>query len=166
MKKLLSAAYDLAVANDGEEGLSLALSTQPDLILTDFNMPKMTGKELLRRLRQEPSLDDVPVIVLTGNEEDQLRVDLLRNGAQDFLVKPFSVEELRRAHRQPSARQAGATAVTRGAAEPRAGHRGAGRGGRRASCGAAGRAGGDADRARRGRAGQSSQDHLSDVGLA
>ena len=95
MNAVLSGSYELAVASDGEQGLSLALSGKPDLILTDFNMPKMTGQELLRRLRQEPSLEDVPVIVLTGHEDDQLRVDLLRNGAQDFLVKPFSVEELR-----------------------------------------------------------------------
>ena len=95
MNAVLSGNYDLATAGDGEEGLRLALSTRPDLILTDFNMPKMTGQELLQRLRQESSLDDVPVIVLTGHEDDQLRVDLLRNGAQDFLVKPFSVEELR-----------------------------------------------------------------------
>jgi len=95
MNAVLSASYDLATAGDGEEGLRLALSTRPDLILTDFNMPKMTGQELLKRLRQETALDDVPVIVLTGHEDDQLRVDLLRNGAQDFLVKPFSVEELR-----------------------------------------------------------------------
>jgi signal transduction histidine kinase len=95
MNAVLAGSYDLATAGDGEEGLRLALSTRPDLILTDFNMPRMTGQELLQRLRQETSLDDVPVIVLTGHEDDQLRVDLLRNGAQDFLVKPFSVEELR-----------------------------------------------------------------------
>jgi signal transduction histidine kinase len=95
MNAVLSGSYDLATAADGEEGLQLALTTRPDLILTDFNMPKMTGQELLQRLRLETALDDVPVIVLTGHEDDQLRVDLLRNGAQDFLVKPFSVEELR-----------------------------------------------------------------------
>src|SRR5882724_8626664 len=95
MNAVLAGAYELTVAADGEQGLNLALSMRPDLILTDFNMPKMTGQELLRRLRQEPSLEDVPVIVLTGHEDDQLRVDLLRSGAQDFLVKPFSVEELR-----------------------------------------------------------------------
>ena len=95
MNAVLAGVYELTVASDGEQGLSLALSMRPDLILTDFNMPKMTGQELLRRLRQEPSLEDVPVIVLTGHEDDQLRVDLLRGGAQDFLVKPFSVEELR-----------------------------------------------------------------------
>jgi signal transduction histidine kinase len=95
MNAVLAGVYELTVAADGEQGLSLALSMRPDLILTDFNMPKMTGQELLRRLRLEPSLEDVPVIVLTGHEDDQLRVDLLRGGAQDFLVKPFSVEELR-----------------------------------------------------------------------
>jgi len=95
MNAVLAGSYDLSTAGDGEEGLRLALTARPDLILTDFNMPKMTGQELLQRLRKESSLDDVPVIVLTGHEDDQLRVDLLRNGAQDFLVKPFSVEELR-----------------------------------------------------------------------
>jgi signal transduction histidine kinase len=95
MSAVLGGTYDLTVASDGERGLSLALSSRPDLILTDFNMPKMTGQQMLLRLRQETSLEDVPVIVLTGHEDDQLRVDLLRNGAQDFLVKPFRVEELR-----------------------------------------------------------------------
>jgi signal transduction histidine kinase len=95
MTAVLAGQYDLQTAGDGEQGLTLALTTTPDLILTDFNMPKMTGQELLRRLRAESALDDVPVIVLTGHEDDALRVDLLRNGAQDFLVKPFSVEELR-----------------------------------------------------------------------
>ena len=95
MNAVLGKAYDLVVASDGEQGLNLALSSRPDLIITDFDMPKMTGREMLRLLRRETSLEDTPVIVLTGREDIQLRVDFLRNGAQEFLVKPFAVEELR-----------------------------------------------------------------------
>ncbi|HXI60018.1 MAG TPA: hybrid sensor histidine kinase/response regulator [Polyangia bacterium] len=91
----LADTYDLVVASDGEQGLRLALTSPPDLILTDVNMPRMSGQEMLRRLQQERSLEDVPVIVLTGQRDEDLRVELLKNGAQDFLNKPFSTPELR-----------------------------------------------------------------------
>jgi len=93
--RALSSDYDVVLASDGEEGLRHALTSPPDLILSDVSMPRMTGPELLRQLRQEPSLADIPLIILTGDGDDQLRLRLLRAGAQDFLVKPFSIEELR-----------------------------------------------------------------------
>jgi signal transduction histidine kinase len=95
INRSLGGVYDVSVAGGGEEGLRLALATRPDLILTDVGMPKMTGVDLLRRLREEPSLDDVPVVILAGDGDDAVRIELLRAGAQDFLVKPFSIEELR-----------------------------------------------------------------------
>src|SRR4029079_16094047 len=67
----LAGNYDLAPAGDGEEGLRLALTTRPDLILTDFNMPKMTGQELLQRLRQETALDAHPVNGITRHHGEQ-----------------------------------------------------------------------------------------------
>jgi signal transduction histidine kinase len=93
--RALSHEYEVTLAGDGEEGLRLALSSPPDLILSDLSMPKMTGQELLRQLRLEPSLTEIPVIVLTADGDDQLRLELLRGGAKDFLIKPFAVEELR-----------------------------------------------------------------------
>lgn len=91
---VLSSVYDVVLAADGEEALSQALASPPDIILTDLQMPRMTGQELLLRVRDEPSLCDVPVVVLTGREDVQVRLELLRSGAQDFLIKPFEVEEL------------------------------------------------------------------------
>src|SRR5450432_2599394 len=95
INRVLSGEYDVTLAADGEEGLRLALASPPDLILSDVSMPVMTGPELLRQLRLEPSLAEIPLIVLTGDGDDQLRLELLRGGANDFLVKPFSMEELR-----------------------------------------------------------------------
>jgi signal transduction histidine kinase len=95
MSRVLSVDYEMVLAGDGEEGLQLALTSPPDLILSDVSMPKMTGPQLLHRLRREPSLAEIPVIVLTGDGDHQLRLELLRGGANDFLVKPFSMEELR-----------------------------------------------------------------------
>jgi signal transduction histidine kinase len=93
--RVLSGEYDVVLAADGEQGLRLALTSPPDLILSDVSMPRMTGQQLLHELRREPSLAEIPVIVLTGDGDDQLRLELLRGGANDFLVKPFSMEELR-----------------------------------------------------------------------
>lgn len=95
INRVLSGEYDVTLAADGEEGLRVALASPPDLILSDVSMPIMSGPDLLRELRLEPSLAEIPVIVLTGDGDDQLRLELLRAGAQDFLVKPFSLEELR-----------------------------------------------------------------------
>jgi DNA-binding response OmpR family regulator len=82
-------------AADGAEGLQKALTLHPDLILSDLNMPKLTGDEMVRALRKIPELDAVPVILLTGRDDEVMRVKLLREGAQDYVAKPCSVEELR-----------------------------------------------------------------------
>lgn len=82
-------------AFDGREGLSRAMELRPDLILTDVMMPELSGDVLVRTLRQQRDLDNTPIMLLTAKADDELRVNLLRNGAQDYLTKPFSVEELR-----------------------------------------------------------------------
>src|SRR5437588_12615277 len=58
-------------------------------------MPRMGGAQLVTELRTRPDFDDMPVIVLSGHTDEQLRIQLLRAGAQDYLVKPFNREELR-----------------------------------------------------------------------
>jgi DNA-binding response OmpR family regulator len=86
------AGYALLEAQNGAQGLELALRTQPDLILLDVAMPEMDGFEVLQRVRKvHPGL---PVIMLTarGSEEDRVRG--LRKGADDYVVKPFSTGEL------------------------------------------------------------------------
>src|SRR6266571_2280422 len=91
----LASEYRVATAFDGREGLEKAQALPPDLILTDVMMPRMRGDELLSELRAHTELATVPVVVLTAKADDDLRVKLLRAGAQDFLTKPFSAEELR-----------------------------------------------------------------------
>jgi len=91
----LASEYRTATAANGQEGLEQAIALQPDLILSDVMMPYLSGDELVQQLRTHPELDTTPVVMLTAKADDELRVQLLRQGAQDYLMKPFSVEELR-----------------------------------------------------------------------
>ncbi|MEB3218255.1 MAG: response regulator transcription factor [Nostocales cyanobacterium 94392] len=84
--------YQVSVANDGLTGLSMARESHPDLILLDWMLPGMTGLEICRRLRTTG--DKVPIILLTAKDEVSDRVAGLDAGADDYVVKPFSVEEL------------------------------------------------------------------------
>ncbi len=90
----LTQDYQVANAFDGQEGLDKALALKPDLIISDLMMPRMGGEELVRQLQIYPDTSFIPVILLTARPDNDLRVRLLREGAKDYLVKPFSVEEL------------------------------------------------------------------------
>ena len=90
----LRGEYRVATAFDGKEGLRLALELVPDLVLTDVMIPQMSGKELVHALRAHPALSTTPVLILTAIADDEARVRLLREGARDFLAKPFRLEEL------------------------------------------------------------------------
>jgi DNA-binding response OmpR family regulator len=84
--------YNVNVANDGLAGLTLARETPPDLMILDWMLPGLSGLELCRRLRSTGS--KVPVIMLTAKDEVGDRVAGLDAGADDYVVKPFSIEEL------------------------------------------------------------------------
>jgi PAS domain S-box-containing protein len=90
----LSGEFRVGTAFDGEEGLQKVLLLNPDLIISDIMMPKMSGDEMVMRLRQDRSLDRVPILVLSAKADDELRLKLLENGAQDYVMKPFPVQEL------------------------------------------------------------------------
>ncbi|GAB4234600.1 MAG: ATP-binding protein [Elainellaceae cyanobacterium] len=90
----LASEYRTATAANGQEGLEQAIALQPDLILSDVMMPYLSGDQFVQQLRTRPELDTTPVVILTAKADDELRVQLLRQGAQDYLMKPFSVEEL------------------------------------------------------------------------
>ena len=83
--------YKVLEAMDGETGLSLALSENPDLILLDVMLPKMDGFEVCRKVREKSS---VPIIMLTAREEEVDKVLGLELGADDYMTKPFSIREL------------------------------------------------------------------------
>lgn len=84
--------YQTLEAYDGEEGLHLARTGNPDLILLDVMLPKMNGFDVCKTLRQEGS--NVPVIILTAREEESDKVLGLEIGADDYITKPFSMREL------------------------------------------------------------------------
>ena len=84
--------YEVSVANDGLTGLTTIRDKDPDLIILDWMMPGMTGVEVCRRLRTTGV--KTPVILLTAKDEVSDRVTGLDAGADDYLVKPFSIEEL------------------------------------------------------------------------
>lgn len=90
--ELSSEGYQVSVAHDGMTGLGLARETQFDLAILDWMLPGLTGVELCRRLRATGS--KVPVILLTARDEVSDRVTGLDAGADDYIVKPFSIEEL------------------------------------------------------------------------
>jgi signal transduction histidine kinase len=91
----LEPAVRTVSAFDGDDGLAKARELSPDLIVSDVMMPGMSGDELVRRVRAEPALARVPLLLLTARADDELRIQLLRLGAQDYVTKPFAVEELR-----------------------------------------------------------------------
>jgi len=86
--------YDVVVAADGEEGLMQIDERQPDLVLLDWMLPKVSGIEVCRRLRGRPETRNLPVIMLTARGEESDRVRGLDTGADDYLTKPFSMTEL------------------------------------------------------------------------
>ena len=91
----LADRYRVEPAFGGREGLEKVLELRPELVLSDVMMPEMSGETLVRELRARPELDEMPIVVLTAKGDDALRVELLRAGAQDYVTKPFSAEELR-----------------------------------------------------------------------
>ncbi|GIO95389.1 response regulator transcription factor [Paenibacillus lautus] len=84
--------YDVLTASNGAEGLKVILSEDPDVVVLDVMMPQVDGFEALRRLREGGST--TPVLMLTAKDEVENRVKGLDTGADDYLVKPFALEEL------------------------------------------------------------------------
>lgn len=91
---VLARDYRVETAIDGQEGLDKACALAPDLIVTDIMMPRLSGDQLVREVRARSGLDTTPILVLTARADDELRVRLLGEGAQDYLAKPFSAHEL------------------------------------------------------------------------
>ena len=86
--------YDVAVAGDGEEALIQVDERQPDLVVLDWMLPKVSGIEVCRRLRSRPETRNMPIIILTARGEETDRIRGLDTGADDYVVKPFSMTEL------------------------------------------------------------------------
>jgi two-component system KDP operon response regulator KdpE len=88
---LSSCGYDIRVANDGETALEIMKDWSPDMVITDLAMPNMDGLELCRRVRTRTQ---IPIIVLSVRGEERTKVKALDAGADDYVTKPFGMEEL------------------------------------------------------------------------
>jgi two-component system KDP operon response regulator KdpE len=88
---LKSRGYDVRTAPDGIIALETFDEWQPDLVITDLAMPRMNGLELCRRLR---GVSQIPIIVLSAKGEEKTKIDALDLGADDFVTKPFGIDEL------------------------------------------------------------------------
>ncbi|WP_184716048.1 phosphate regulon transcriptional regulator PhoB [Caulobacter sp.] len=86
--------YRVGVAGDGEEALIMANERAPDLVILDWMLPKVSGIEVCRRLRGRAETRNVPIIMLTARGEESDRIRGLDTGADDYVVKPFSMVEL------------------------------------------------------------------------
>jgi putative two-component system response regulator len=91
----LSDAYELSLAKSGELALHICAKEHPDLILLDVEMPDMDGYQTIARLKEDPDLQQIPVIFLTGNHDTATEVKCLESGAMDFITKPANADILR-----------------------------------------------------------------------
>jgi DNA-binding response OmpR family regulator len=93
--RLERSGYDVLQARDGEEAFELAVREQPDLAVLDVMMPKLDGFEVTRRLRAEAATSRMPIILLTARAQDADVQQGFDAGADDYIRKPFSPNELR-----------------------------------------------------------------------
>lgn len=91
---LQAEGFEVAQASNGEEALEAVADTPPDLILLDWMMPHVSGLEVCRRLKLRPETRNIPVIMLSARSEEVDKVRGLETGADDYVIKPYSVVEL------------------------------------------------------------------------
>lgn len=94
LSEILSADYHVETAFNGKMGLDKAIKLRPDLILSDIMMPVMSGNRMVEEIRRHRELDSTQIIILSAKADDELKNRLLREGAQDYVLKPFSYEEV------------------------------------------------------------------------
>ena len=92
--RLLAAHWQVESANDGVQALAVAQRTLPDLILADVMMPGMDGLALLRALRADERTRTIPIVLLSARAGEEATIQGLASGADDYLIKPFSANEL------------------------------------------------------------------------
>jgi DNA-binding response OmpR family regulator len=92
--KLKNSGYNVIVVQDGQSALKKAKDVLPDMILLDIMMPLMTGFEVLAALKKEENTKDIPVLIITAQTREDDVIKGLELGADDYILKPFSPNEL------------------------------------------------------------------------
>lgn len=94
LEEAFTPMYTVLIAHDGLEGLQAAEKEVPDLIVSDIMMPRLSGIEMCRQLKQKPDTSHIPIILLTARTDMDSAMEGLRSGANDYLIKPFNMEIL------------------------------------------------------------------------
>lgn len=94
IQRLLNQQYEVETVSDGIAALTAIRQQPPDLVLTDVMMPELDGFELLRQIRNDAHIQEIPVVLLSARAGEESRVEGLEAGADDYLIKPFSAREL------------------------------------------------------------------------
>ena len=92
--KLRNAGFEVLTASDGQEALELAQAQRPDLLITDYHMPQLSGLELCQKLKQDPATAGIPTIMLTARGYQLEPKDTNQSGISRMLSKPFSPRQL------------------------------------------------------------------------
>ena len=92
---LRMAGFDAIAENDSSKAMDQAYATRPDLILLDLMMPEPDGFQLCRMLRADPNFQRTPIIIVTALNDEDSRIVAIGAGANDYLTKPFHIEELK-----------------------------------------------------------------------
>jgi DNA-binding response OmpR family regulator len=92
--RLQRLGHDVVAAADGQAGLELAEIRRPDLVVTDWSMPRLTGIELCVALREQPDVSDVPILIITARSSETAVEEARAAGANDLMLKPFIPVEL------------------------------------------------------------------------
>jgi len=92
--RALSKEFSVECASNGKQGFARMLASPPDLVITDLMLPGMSGEKLIRRMRDEAALTQIPVLVLSARADEELRMTLLATLVQDYVTKPFFIPEL------------------------------------------------------------------------
>jgi DNA-binding response OmpR family regulator len=89
--------YDVSIAEDGAQAMTLIRESKPDILILDVMMPHMSGYDVCREVKSDPELQDIHVLMLTAKGQKRDREDALAQGADEYISKPFSpIQELTR----------------------------------------------------------------------
>jgi len=88
------AGYEVVTGSNGEEAVMLAKREQPDLILLDVRMPRLTGYEACKQIKEDPALKDTPVVFLSAKGQENEIATGMEAGAEEYLLKPFAPDQL------------------------------------------------------------------------
>ena len=91
---LTKAGYDIIKATDGQEAIDKTLENKPDIIVTDWMMPKMGGLDICRQLKKNPETAEIPIVACTAKNRDVDRMWAMKQGVKAYVTKPCTQEEL------------------------------------------------------------------------